>query len=515
MADFDPSADLTGAANYGNFLSKQDLEVRKTNAYAARQSVYGNMLAQDPEAVSAAASAEVDQANAPNVIAANAAKAKALAASTDTSGPFGAGAVFNGNPAAQTENLANQETSETNSRQAQVRGIKMLQASVPAGSDSVDPGAFDRIVGQNAKTLGLTDPDQLASFKAAVTAPGGAQHLDGIASALMAPQTVVGAKPIVYGGPDGKTAFQVQTTKDGQTSLVPLGGVTQASVFNNNNNLPIKQENADTNRMAVPIKQQNANTAAASANTRTNNSNFGNPGGFVPQGGALPGDNRPSADFNNMNKPLAQPSVDLIHAGNPGQNTHVGNADGTATTPVFDRLAPVGSKARSNAIAGATSIVNADTQLQNTNNVIGQLTKQISPYSVGTGSLIKNLPGTVQANVKANLQSISASGLMSFIQSVKAGGPGGTGGLRLASEANAAMALYGNMEQDQTAQQLGLHLKLFQQTVNQLHDTAQNAFKAQWRQDPYALVGAVPGKGGAGGPASPAAGGWGNFKVTP
>lgn len=462
MADYNPAGDLEGASDYSNMLARQDAEVRKTNAYNALAKIYGP-IAGDPEAATADASAQTAMANAPNMQAANTAKAQALVAAQQQFGPSA------GNPEAQTTNLSNQEAAGQNQRQAQFRGLQMLKTVPPRADGSIDPDQFDRIVGANAKTLGLDDPDQLAAFKANVTAPGGSAHLDDIGQALLAPTKVTGAPIYTDKGVVFRNQYGNMTAPDnpgGATTVQQERAVTG-------------QKNAVTAAEHVPIAQQNANTAAYSANTRSNNSNFGNPDG---QATASPTRTNPGGSAS-------------------AANTHVGNPDGTATTPTFDKLAPVGSKARSNAIDTATGIKNADIQLQNTNNVIGQLSKQISPYTAGVGSLLKNLPASDQANVKANLAAIQASGLMSFIQSVKAGGPGGTGGLRLTSEANAAMALYGNMEQDQTAPQLALHLKLFQTSVNQLHQSAQSAFKAKWGQDPYALIGTTPAS--ANGAASP------------
>lgn len=474
MAEFDPSGDLTGAANYGNFLSKQDLEVRKTNAYNALAKVYGP-VAGDPELATATASAQTAMANAPNVQAANVAKAAALTKSLSDFGPSA------GNPEAQAQNLTNQDTQNTNSRQAQVRAIKMLQASMPEGADSIDPDTFDRVVGGNAKTLGLTDPAQIAQLKTAVTSPGGAQHLTGIAQALMAPQSTVGAPIVASDGKGG--SMLLSRTKDGQIVQQPLGpGVTPVS----QERIPIAQQNANngtmnanTNRDKIPILQQNANTAAYSANTRSNNSNYGNPNG---QAGG--------------NATRAAPG------GNVGAaNTHSANADGTATTPTFEKLAPVGSKARASAISAAQQIVNQDTTLQSANNVFAQAMKQV-PAGAGPSSLIKDLPGSAQANLAANLATIKSNEQMAWIASMKnASGQTGIGRV-LQSEAKNAESLFGNLGQEQTVGQLQLHLQLAQRTLNQLHSTAQGAFKAQWGQDPYALMGATPGKGGAGGSAA-------------
>lgn len=456
------------AGSMDNFLAQATETGRKTNAYNALAKIYGP-IAGDPQAAINSANAQTATVQAPLVQAAARAKAAALDTALQDFGPSA------GNPEAQQQNQTNQAEQSQNLRQAQFRGIQMLKGSIPEGSDSVDPATFDRVVGANAKTLGLTDPDQLQAFRSAVTAPGGAQHLDTIGQALLAPMKVTGATQ--YGvGADGQPVAIVRDQYGnivqqnmGGTRVVPQQRADQGAAA-----LPIKQQqanaataNAATNAKKIPILQQNANTAAYSANTRSNNSAFGNPGGQA--------------------------------GGTATVNTHVGNSDGTATTPAFDKLAPVGSKARATAIGTATQIVNQDTQLQNTNNVISAVEKQITPYTSGTGSFLKDLPGSAQANLKANLQSLKASGQMAWIASLK-NSAGQTGiGRVLQSEAKNAETLFGNMEQDQTAPQLALHLRLFKQTVNQLHNTAQQSFKAQWGQDPYALVGAQPGKGGAGG----------------
>lgn len=463
MADYNPAGDLEGASDYSNMLARQDAEVRKTNAYNALAKIYGP-IAGDPEAATADASAQTAMANAPNVQAANTAKAQALVAAQQQFGPSA------GNPEAQTTNLSNQEAAGQNQRQAQFRGLQMLKTAPPRADGSIDPDQFDRIVGANAKTLGLDDPDQLAAFKANVTAPGGSAHLDAIGQALLAPTKVTGA-PIYT---DKGVAFKDQYGN--MTAPQSPGGATTVQ----QEHVVTGQKNATTAAEHVPIAQQNANTAAYSATTRSNNSNFGNPDGQA----------------------TASPT-----RANPGGNasvatTHVANADGTATTPTFDKLAPVGSKARATAIGAAQQIVNQDTTLQSANNVFGQAMKQI-PAGAGPSSLIKDLPGSAPANLAANLATIKSNEQMAWIASMKnASGQTGIGRV-LQSEAKNAESIFGNLGQEQTVGQLQLHLKLAQQTINQLHQTAQSAFKAQWGQDPYALVGQTPGKGGAGGAASP------------
>src|SRR5579872_7236144 len=101
MADFN-FGEQAGAMN--NFLGQATDQARATAAYNARNAMYGNALAYDPKAVSDAANAEVATANAPNLIAANNAKAAALSQSVKDFG------VSAGNPEAQSQNLANQDT---------------------------------------------------------------------------------------------------------------------------------------------------------------------------------------------------------------------------------------------------------------------------------------------------------------------------------------------------------------------------------------------------------------------
>jgi hypothetical protein len=90
---------------------------------------------------------------------------------------------------------------------------------------------------------------------------------------------------------------------------------------------------------------------------------------------------------------------------------------------------------------------------------------------------LAHLPGSQATNIKRNLETIKAQGLMSWIASLK-NSQGQTGiGRVLQSEANTAQALYGNMEQDQDAHQLKYHLQLFRRSVNSLLDHAETGFR--------------------------------------
>jgi hypothetical protein len=153
---------------------------------------------------------------------------------------------------------------------------------------------------------------------------------------------------------------------------------------------------------------------------------------------------------------------------------------------LFNRLPP---KGRQQAIGAASQIVNQGTQLNSSLQVLNQVDKQISPYTAGSGSLLKSLPGSAQADLKANLATLKAQGLTAWINSLK-NGQGQTGiGRVLQSEANAASNLFGNMEQDQSAKQLQFHAQLFRQAVTRLYSHANSAYQQQYGVLPHEAAG--------------------------
>lgn len=477
MVDTVTSGEDQGA----NFLAQIDAEQRKTSAYNALNKQYGPGIAGDPQAAADAAKAALLQSTqASTADLTNETNQQQGAGQAALVSQYGAQA---GSPETTSKVLGNEDTANQVQRNAQTRAIKMLGNSVDQQSGAVDGAAFDQLITPNAKALGFTDASQVAQLRAQLTAPGGGQHLDTLATSLQAPVAMGSGAPVVIKNPDGTNTIR-RYDKNGNpidTTLAP----GQVPVTQQNANSTA--ENAATNRMGVPIKQENANTAAYSAGTRANNSNFGNPNGGAPgQGGAAPASANPP----------------------PG---HGPNPDGTATTPQFEKLAPVGSKARSTAIGNAQQIVNSDTMVQNFNNVAAQALQQI-PAGAGAGDLIKDLPGSVQKNLEANLLTMKSGELTAWVASMKnASGQTGMGRILL-PEVNAAMSAFGNMDQGQTVGQLKYHLQIAQQAINQLHSTAATAFKSQWGQDPYALLGAQPGQGGSGTPAKQ--GGAGPQKIT-
>lgn len=419
---------------------------RRAAAYNALSKAYGPAVADDPTNAFKAAQASAEIPLAPQV------------AQT---------AASQGQANLQQSQIANTTASNTQQQLAAYRAAQILKSQ--AGPDGTIPSdAYDKVVRPNAALLGI-DPAHVDQFGQLLAQPGGVQHLDQISQALIGPTKVTGAA--TYGvGPDGKP---VAITKDqyGNIHQTSLGDTTPTQVVT----AQTGQKNAGTRQFVAQTGRINAGTAQAREGVYANNSTFGGPvaggGGTAAPGGA----------------PAAGGPVTAVQA-NP--------------QALFNRLPPKGKNA---AIGQATSIVNQGTNLGNTNQILGNVLKQISPYTAGTGSLLKDLPGTQQADLKANLATLKAQGLMSWIASLK-NGNGQTGiGRVLQSEANAASNLYGNMEQDQSAKQLAFHAQLFQQTVNKLYQHSNSAFKAMYGVAPHEAIGTdEPNTSGA--PALP--GGW-------
>jgi hypothetical protein len=384
-----------------------------------------------------------------------------------------------GNPQAYATDVATAGSANEQQRLAAYRATRMLQASTDPKTGAVDPVAFDRDIVPQADLLGL-DPAHIAPLRAALTAPGGAAHLDTIAQALIGPTKITGA-PIVAQGPNGQSEL-INRDQYGNPLATPLApGVT-----------PVAQQRADIQEQGVGIRQQQANTSAYRANVYAANQTYGPQAGPASAPAAAP----PPAQMDAFIKKAG--GIDNAIRTAPTDayaqaltNYAASNANGSAAAGQA-ALAHLPPKGRALAISSATQLANQATNLQNTNQILDQVDKQITPYTAGTGSLIKDIPGTAQANLKANLATLKAQGLTSWIQSLK-NQQGQTGiGRVLQAEANAAMNLYGNMEQDQSAKQLQFHAQLFRRAVNNLYAHSRAAFKAQWGTDPESAIGLPP-----------------------
>jgi hypothetical protein len=390
-----------------------------------------------------------------------------------------------------TQNTA--YTRQAHDTMAHYRALTALEGSVDPKTGSVDPDVFDKQVGANADALGI-DPAKLPAIKAAMTAPGGASHIDTIRQALIGPTKVTGA-PVVAKDASGNSVLinRDQYGNEIPTNLAPgvtpvaqqradTGAANTANQLDRTKLMAAGLTDKEANEVVVNrIAQQRANTGAGGLNLRTNNSQFGQ----SPTGGA-----QPAAPAQQPAQAPPGPAAGA-NAANPQATGGVAGAPGTVA-PLFNSLPPKGKQM---AIGQAQQLVNQKTNLDNVNTILDQVDKQISPWTAGAGSELKMLPGGVQKDLQANLATLKAQGLTSWIQSLKnAQGQTGVGRV-LQSEANAAMNLYGNMEQDQSAKQLAFHAQLFRKAVNNLHATARAGFKTMYGSDPEGVIGTAPAGG--------------------
>lgn len=464
MADETSDALQAGA----NFFGALTNEERKTDAYNALNKAYGPAIAYDPAAASNAATANVNTQTQGDKIAASARVNNAGAALVDQ---YGAAA---GDPDAAAKAQETKLAGSDAGRMAAFRALKILGTAVDPTTNSVSPDKYKQIMGTYGPMLGMA-PEQIDQLGQQVTAPGGAAHLDTIQQALIGPQTVTGAGTVVNGA-DGPQI--VRFDKFGNPIVTALPGKTAGL------------ENADTGAKKVPILQQNADTNSKNANTKVfsaqtgrlaeqtgqyraavgaNNSLFG-----APAGATLPGGGGQVTGGGTA--PVAQVAA-------KGGGTVAAHVDPQS---LFATLPP---KGRQQAIGSAQQIMNQGTQLDNTNTLLNSALKQISPYTAGTGSLMKELPGTAAADLRANLTTLKANGQMAWISSMK-NSAGQTGiGRVLQSEAKNAESLYGAMEQDQSAKQLAYHMGLFKTAVNNLYAHSRQGFQAQWGVSPEGAMG--------------------------
>jgi len=437
-------------------------------------------------------------------------------------------------------NATNQDTVQSKQRMDQYRALTALEGSVDPTTGSVDPKTFDQIIGPAAEGLGLGDPAHYKQLQDALAAPGGAAHIDSLRQALIGPVKVQGQP--TFGLDAQGNPVALNRDQYGNITQQGLGGTTTVG----QQNASTAATNAVTKRAGESVQDYNARVRAANQTygpdgapiaptaplgVRSNNALNLQPGGkeaqfSTPTAGMLaaskqidsyaadglttvgqivtkwsgpnPKNNTPAyvADVAkrmgvgpNDKLDLSDPNVKgrLMEAMAQHENGQPLNAGAPAQAAAADPLARLTGKGRALAVSQAQSIATQKTNLQTANTILDSVDKQITPYTTGVGSLIKDIPGTAQANLKANLATLSSLGLTSWISSLK-NAQGQTGiGRVLQSEANAAMKIYGNMEQDQSAKQLQFHAKLFRTAVNSLYQHAAAAYKQNWGFDPPGL----------------------------
>ncbi len=437
-----------------NFIGSLTEMARKNDAYNALSHTYGPAIAYNPENAFNAAQASVAQQTVPTQVQDAEASLKSKQLSNTS-----------------TE-LANKQAAGDQQRLGGYRAAAMLMSQADPETGAIPSDAYDKIVRPHADLLGI-DPAHVDDFGTLLSGPGGAQHLQPIMQSLIGPTKMTGA--FTYGLDANGQPVAIGHDQFGNVVQRSLGGTTTVQQQRATTGAQTLTERGRHDLVTEGIGQQNANSNAFRANTTANNSEFGNPGGTLPQRGTV----APAAG------PVPSPGT-----------APKGGVNAIPQDSLFAKLPP---KGKQEAIGQATQIVNQGTNLQSTNQILDSVMKQISPYTAGAGSLLKDLPGTAQTDLKANLKTLQAQGLTSWIQSLK-NGKGQTGiGRVLQSEANAAMALFGNMEQDQSAKQLAFHADLFRRTVNKLYQHAQEGFHTFYGVDAHSALGetAPPAGGGA------------------
>lgn len=382
--------------------------------------------------------------------------------------------------------IVNTTAQTTQNTSGAYRAAQLLKTQ--ANSDgSIPADAFDKTIAPNATEFGI-DPAHLAPLKDLLTQPGGSDHLEAISQALLGPAQMKGSA--VYGTDANGNPVEIQTMVNGQVRQVPLGGA-----------MPTVVQNANTGVVNSQTRQKTAATGAYRAQVTAANQTFG-PDQAVPIPGTPPALQTGGVTPQAMDKFIKDHGgIDGAIAAAPNDKAAQALADHysaglkgappppAAERPLFDTLPP---KGRQLAIGQAAALANQKTTLGNMNSILDQVDKQIGPFTSGAYSKLSDIPGTAATDLKANLKTLSAMGLTSWLNSLK-NSQGQTGiGRVLQSEANAAMTLYGNMEQDQSPQQLAYHARLLRQTVLDLYSHATQGFRKMYGVDPGSVIGDAP-----------------------
>lgn len=520
--------------------------LRKNHAFNALATVYGP-IAGDPERAQATE-------NYFNSVQQDPLKTQGLALNNQATDLSNQGTAIANRTAG-----ANQDTS------AALRAAQFLKLHAnPDGS--INPDAISSVLTpQNAQLFGM-DPAHLDPMKQLLGGVQGAGAVDHIISALQAGGAGQLQGSVQYGtDPTTGAPIEILHTKSGQTIVRPISGGATPTILTNAGTAAFRaqtgRQNAGTAAFNAGVHANNsefgspdgatapgtppvgarAPAAAAPApvplvsptvNAMTNgvpnktldkllSDNGGTDAAIMAAMAGTPGttaSGRPmTTGAINPDSPRGQRLAAAITAraaalvkeqngGTPNPNDPANQAAPLAPaavppTSLFAKLPP---KGHNEAISTAQGIVNQATNLQTINTLLDSVDHQIGAYTAGGGSLLANIPGTGAVDLKANLASIKAAGLTAWINSLK-NGKGQTGiGRVLQSEASAAMAQYGNMEQDQSASQLRFHAQLFRRAVNNLFAHSQSAFHAQYGVKPEDALGVAP-VSTAGAPPTPAA----------
>lgn len=346
-------------------------------------------------------------------------------------------------------------------REAQFRALRRLETGVDPTTGAVSVHDFDQHVAANADALGL-DPAHVGPLRDLLTGSGGAQHLSTIEQSLIAPTQVTGA-PVIARDADNNSVI-LRADKYGNVQKTELGpGVTpvtqqRADIGAENAGTAQKRqvESARHNVADEGLGGQRNAIAARGEGVRENNSDFG----AGPNAPAIPGSPAP--------KPAPAPGT--AAAGAPAAPP-----GSPAKQPLFDTLPPKGQQM---AIGEAGNIRSSKINLDNANKIVDSMDKQIGPFTVGAGALMRHLPAGVAVDLQRNSESLKAQAAQAVIQGMKNGkGQTGIGRVLQAEYANFTN-MYGNLEQDQSVKQYKYHLSLLKASLNHMYELQNDRFEA-------------------------------------
>ncbi len=478
---FDPGTDLNAGAEYADKVAAASRYRAAYNALsqvhgpdAASQVLgsqdYGTILGGDPQAIQIASQQQAQQAQAgynnalsnktgaeTAQVVPNAESARALQGAQ--TGQSQALTVETGaRTAGQT--LGNLETAKKQ------HAYDFLSELSPDGSNAGD--VFDRHADQMATDFGL-DSSSLPAFRARIVADP-----FGVAARAL------GVNPS-QGVAVGANGQPVYTTEN------PLQGVPQA---------------AQTNVTPLP-KFEGAPLLYKGADGKSHAINFANGRAF--EGGA----EVPTSVLNSWT-PVRQQAVNVQvenaetnkerltgegapASATPGKVVPVqGSGDPAAIPPASRYARLITQKDKDTANDAAKQVTTVADGVAQAKPIIQQTLQQITPYTTGAGSLLKDLPGSVQNNLKRNLETLKANEFLSVLGSMKnAKGQSGMGRV-LQAEVPMMQAAFGNMSQDQTTTQLAQHLSLLSQLLDRSNEKAVGGFKANYGANPYDVAGVKP-----------------------
>lgn len=451
-------ADDTGYSAQNAFDAAQQ-NFRQTQAYNALAKQYGP-IAGNPELATQTAEAQTNMLAAPQVQAANQARADALQANIAQNG-----ASLGGNPEAAQATQQAIETQRTNQGLAGYKAMQYLTST--AGADgSVNPDAVKSVIGAHPENLGLT-PEQVATISSRAAQPGGAKFLSDFSQTLLGPGKVTGM-PLIGTDASGHTVVK-QATSTGQVRTLDTGDFT-----------PVQQQNATTHAAMVPIAASNAASHATQAGAAAYTAGLGGIGGAnlsgVPAQGVAPaaasGPGVAPVPRRGMSvlpysdgSGYAQVPTSSVPKSAAGQQNVVDKTSGQ----IGQRTVQMSQSPQATAIARA-DLGQMDLQYKRTNDVLNKMASQVGPLTTGYGGRVSEALGTpARAALDASLQTAKSNIALLTANMARNGGKSAPVAVRNLQEFKAYQDALGAINPNASASDVRQQILTAQQNLGALH----------------------------------------------